>query len=185
MSNVGFHDVDYHSGEPYDPTDWSSTSSATEVEWASPETFEENQDTNALRWGTMYNFWFEVDFPPGDVVAQLGLFRPGTPNSISALVTAPSQLVTDFVRTDCNDDSMVDVADPIHLLNFLFVMNPPTLLGCRDACDANDDGELDIADPIMILNELFGDAIPIAPFPDCGVDPSNDTLGCAAHQSCP
>ena len=121
----------------------------------------------------------------GSVVAQLGLFRPGAPDSISALVTGPSQLVTSFVRTDCNDDSMVDIADPIYLLDFLFVADPPTILGCRDACDANDDGQIDIADPIMILNELFGEAPPLPPFPDCGVDPSDDTLGCGAHMSCP
>ena len=46
-SNVGFHDVDYHSGEPYDLTDWSVDISATAITWSSPETFTQNANSNA------------------------------------------------------------------------------------------------------------------------------------------
>ena len=60
-TGIGFHDVNYHSGEPYANTDWVSTVDANGVTWSSPQTFAQNQNTNALRWGTMYNFWFETN----------------------------------------------------------------------------------------------------------------------------
>lgn len=39
-------------------------------------------DANALRWGTMFSFWFDATAGPGtadDPVHTLGLFKPGTP----------------------------------------------------------------------------------------------------------
>jgi hypothetical protein len=76
VSNVGFHDVPYHSGEPYDGTDWGGSKTATAVEW-STSTFATNPNANALRWSTLYNFRFDANAPPitGDVT--LGLFRLG------------------------------------------------------------------------------------------------------------
>jgi hypothetical protein len=90
VTNVGFHDVDYHSGEPYDNTDWSPASLADQVVWTSPETFAQNANSNALRWATMYNFWFDADVPPGLGSVELGLFKPGTPASVSAVVSVPT-----------------------------------------------------------------------------------------------
>src|SRR5262249_26681441 len=34
VTNTGFHDVDYHSGEPIDGTDWTVTVGATSVMWS-------------------------------------------------------------------------------------------------------------------------------------------------------
>jgi hypothetical protein len=58
---------------------------------------------------------------------------------------------------------------------------------CDDACDFNDDGELDISDPVSGLNYLFvmGSPSPPAPFPSCGTDPTNDSLGCDTFAGCP
>ncbi|MEE9211042.1 MAG: hypothetical protein V3U29_00125, partial [Phycisphaeraceae bacterium] len=82
VSSTGFHDVDYHSGEPYRGTDWMTTVFADEVAWET-QTFSRNQDANALRWGTLYNFRFVADAPPQDITqAQIGLFKPGSPSSI-------------------------------------------------------------------------------------------------------
>ncbi len=89
-SNVGFHDVDYHSGEPYSNTDWSAVVSADSVTWTSPESFEENPNTNALRWATMYTYWFDADAGPEDSQLALGLFRPGTPDTLTFTAPAPS-----------------------------------------------------------------------------------------------
>ncbi len=88
--SVGFHDVFYHSGEPYDGTDWPGTYNGTELAWATTP-FATNQNANALRWGTLYNFRFRAkDVPPEQLVSvTLDLFRPGTPASIS--VPLPAQ----------------------------------------------------------------------------------------------
>ncbi|MGH7378462.1 MAG: hypothetical protein ACREKK_13735, partial [Candidatus Methylomirabilales bacterium] len=57
---------------------------------------------------------------------------------------------------------------------------------CADAGDANDDGQLDLADAIHALGFLFlGGPAPSSPFPDCGADPTPDTLGCHAVAPCP
>ncbi len=83
VSNIGFHDVDYHSGEVYDNTDWVMNETADGVRWRSPQTFAENANSNALRWGTMYNYWFDASTAPDpNGVMTLGLFRPGAVDSV-------------------------------------------------------------------------------------------------------
>ena len=57
---------------------------------------------------------------------------------------------------------------------------------CSDGQDTNDDGVLDISDPIFTLLYLFADGSPPpAPFPNCGVDMTPDSLGCAFFPPCP
>ena len=86
------------------------------------------------------------------------------------------------MRGDCNADSFYNLADPIFLLNAL--LGDGELL-CLDACDPNDDGSINIADAIYQLLNFFGDSPPpVAPFPACGSDPTNDDLDCALFPSC-
>jgi hypothetical protein len=89
VMDEGFHDTFYLSGEPYDNTDWSVDITDEAVTWFSPETHAENPDSNALRWGTTYTFWFDADAPPESVQAELGLFRPGTPDAVSFMTSGP------------------------------------------------------------------------------------------------
>jgi hypothetical protein len=50
---------------------------------------------------------------------------------------------------------------------------------CQKAADADDSGVLDITDAVYELGFLFlGGAAPPAPFPDAGVDPTDDSLPC-------
>jgi len=107
LSGVGFHDVDYHSGEPYDLTDWRSTISPGQIKWESPQTFAQNPNSNALRWGTMYNFWFTADAAPERGTATMGLFKPGAPTEVTFSVTVPGSRCTG----DWNHDRMVDSQD--------------------------------------------------------------------------
>lgn len=91
VTNVGFRDVDSHSGEPYDLTDWSVNidGGAGWITWSTDD-FGTNENANALRWGTMYNFWFDADASPRTGGAQIGMFRPGSPGSVEVMVMAPS-----------------------------------------------------------------------------------------------
>jgi hypothetical protein len=86
VTNTGFHDVDYHSNEPggYSLTDWTPTVAPGSVTWAT-DTYAINPAANALRWGTMYNYRFDSDQPPGQVTFTL--FKPGTP----ATMLVPAQ----------------------------------------------------------------------------------------------
>ncbi len=189
VTEVGFHDIDHHSGEPYDPTDWSVTVEPGSITWSSPAPFSVDPDSNALRFGTMYNFWFEVDATPADVVSTIGLFRPGTPDQVDVVVQGPEQIVVlgGFQRGDCNDDGTRDLSDGVVLLVELFPGGgTPPALPCDDACDANDDGAKDLADVIYLLDALFVEGPPPpAPYPGCGLDPTSDSLDCISSGICP
>ncbi len=80
VTNVGFSAVASHD-EPYSNTPWTSTVSSSAVTWSTTN--------NPLRWATLYNFRFDADAPPGDVVATLGLYEPGTPSSVTGVTTGP------------------------------------------------------------------------------------------------
>jgi hypothetical protein len=88
VTNIGFHDVDYHSGEPFDGTDWSATVGPVSVTWTT-QTFAVNPNANALRWGTLYNFRFDANVAPGTALATIGLFRPGSPSSFTMSTVTP------------------------------------------------------------------------------------------------
>ena len=82
VTNTGFSSIESHSGEPYSTTDWTiAVDAPTSVVSWSTETFATNPNANALRWATMYNFWFDADSEL-PVSHTLSLFKPGTPNDI-------------------------------------------------------------------------------------------------------
>lgn len=79
--NLYFHDVNYHSGELQNGTDWTSSATAGSVSWTCTQTFAQNVNANAIRWSTMYNFAFETDVVPGAIT--LGIFKPGSPSTMA------------------------------------------------------------------------------------------------------
>ncbi len=88
-----------------------------------------------------------------------------------------------FIRGYCNADRRLDIADAVTLLSFLFLGGPDA--PCLEACDVNDDGRNDVSDAVGSIQYLFlGGPSPRRPFPDCGVDPTPDALGCLAF-ACP
>jgi len=97
LRNVGFHDIDYHSGEVYDSTDWSTTITEGGIQW-SAQSYTGNPNANALRFGTIYNFRFDTNYPPagGPDPVRLGLFRLGTPNDVSAWTVGPFDCWNDY-----------------------------------------------------------------------------------------
>lgn len=76
-----------------------------------------------------------------------------------------------FVRGDTNLDFLVDVADAITVLGYLFTNGPTS--ECLARNDANDDDLIDVADPIFLLAYLFANGPePPAPFRAAGPDPT-------------
>ncbi len=108
VNNIGFHDVNYHSGEPYDGTDWPGAHAGGEVSWAT-DSFFTNQNANAIRWGTMYNFRFDSPNPPEEGVATLGMFRPGVAPTVTVNVMVPA--APTVLIGDMNCDGVVSVGD--------------------------------------------------------------------------
>jgi hypothetical protein len=81
ITGSGFRDVNHHSGEPYATTDWTATVNPGTITWATDD-FATDANANALRWGTMFTFWFDSDAPPTGMTLSLGLFKPGTPSTV-------------------------------------------------------------------------------------------------------
>jgi hypothetical protein len=89
FSNAGFRDVDYHSGEPFDGTDWSASfTPGAGATWAT-SSYASNPNSNALRWGTTYVVSFDSSGPPVSGSATLTLFKPGTPATLAVALDVP------------------------------------------------------------------------------------------------
>ena len=144
VTNIDFHDIDYHSGEPFDPTDWVSERTVDSVVWSSPETYDENMNSNALRWGTLYNFSFDADTAPDDAMAEIGLFRPGKAPSPMVPVQAPSAGAV--CAADFNGDGELSILDFVALQNAFSAGDP--------SADINGDGTLNILD-FVTYQQLF------------------------------
>ena len=85
ITNVGFRDIDHHSNEIYSTTDWTSavdTPNGT-VSW-STETYAANNNANALRYATMFNFWFDAAAAPATAQHAIELFKPLPPAVVDA-----------------------------------------------------------------------------------------------------
>jgi len=93
ITNTGFFGSRYHSSDPYDQTPWPAVDSGNTIDWAT-DSFNTNPDAYALRWGTLYNYYFEANTPPEDGQVTIGLFKPGTNSSIVVMnVPVPSELI--------------------------------------------------------------------------------------------
>jgi hypothetical protein len=142
ITNVGFKDINYHSGDPFSPTDWTSAVSANAVTWTGG-THSQSATSNALRFATMYNFWFDANQPPQAVSATIGLFKPGpagSPTSVNVASKGPSAPPAD--PEDLDGDGSVNAGDLSILLNNW---------GGSGAGDIDGSGTVDGADLAQLL----------------------------------
>ncbi len=93
-------------------------------------------------------------------------------------VPAPAQGALGFLRGDANADGVIDVADAVSVLLYLF---GGSKCDCLDAADVNGTGEVDISDPIWLLSYLFrGGPPPASPYPKCAeLQGAGASLGCS------
>ncbi len=115
----------------------------------------------------------------GKVLCQSWEFGGFGGDQIELATRYLAALSTSFIRGDDNRDGIMDIADPIYGLGYLFGTDPAS---CLDAQDTNDDGLVDISDPIYALSYLFSNGPPPpAPFPSCGPDLAGDSLDCGEY----
>jgi hypothetical protein len=146
VNAIGFHDVPYHSGDGingvnYSGADWVGVRGSTDVAWET-ESYASNQNANALRWGTLYNYRFNANTPPVAGTATLGLFKPGTPTEMTVDVLVPS--AAPECQIDLDGDGEIGFND---LLAVLAAWGPCG--GCPEDFDA--DGEVGFADLLATL----------------------------------
>jgi hypothetical protein len=96
LSNIGFHAPPQEPGwandgtfnnQGYSSMPWVVTQASDSITWNS-ETFAQNQNANAIRWGTLYNFRFDADQPPQNANATISFFKTGSP--ITVAIQAPA-----------------------------------------------------------------------------------------------
>jgi hypothetical protein len=96
VSNIGFHAPPQQPGwandgtqgdAGYSSTPWNVTQASDSITW-NTETFAQNANANAIRWGTLYNFRFDADQPPQAADADVGFFKTGSPMTVA--IQAPS-----------------------------------------------------------------------------------------------
>src|SRR5438132_11071546 len=90
ISNIDFHAPPQEPGwandgtqnnQGYSSTPWTVTQAANSITW-NTETFAQNQNANAIRWGTLYNFRFDADQPPQNADATVDFFKTGSPMTV-------------------------------------------------------------------------------------------------------
>ena len=96
ISNIDFHAPPQEPGWPYDgtfnnqgysSTPWTVTQASNSITW-NAETFAQNQNANAIRFGTLYNFRFDADQPPQTASATVGFLKTGSPMMVA--IQAPA-----------------------------------------------------------------------------------------------
>jgi hypothetical protein len=92
VQNLTFHDADYHSGEPWQSTDWTGNVSGNTVMWQTPTPFGVDPNGAALRWGSTHTFTFESDMVP--VGQTVGLFKVPTTLTFAPFVPPSPQWQT-------------------------------------------------------------------------------------------
>ena len=102
LTNIGFHAPQNPGGALNDGTlndagfsntAWTPNQTASDITWNS-ETLAQNQNANAIRWSTMYNFRFDSDRPPQPTNATVGFFKTGSPVTVAIQAPGPEGGVT-------------------------------------------------------------------------------------------
>ena len=90
IQNVEFSSAPHHSGDGYvlgtdfDNSPWVATIAPGSLSWSTSE-FATDPNANALRWGSLFTFRFDMDQvpSPSGLVVDLELYLSGTPSQIS------------------------------------------------------------------------------------------------------
>jgi hypothetical protein len=99
LSNVGFHAPPQHPGFTFDgtvgntglsSTPWTTDVFDAAVVWSS-ETFAQNPNANAVRWGSLYNIRFDANSAPVTTSATVGFLKTGTPVAVTVMGPSTNQ----------------------------------------------------------------------------------------------
>jgi hypothetical protein len=139
ITNAGHSFIPAHSGDVYAGTPWNWSDAGSSLAWTCPQTFAQNPNASALRWGAMYTYWFTATTPPTTAAANIGLFMPGGTSSVAVLIPVPGAAPC---APDLNADGSVDFFDYDDFVScFEGISCLPGL-----SADFNHDGSVDFFD---------------------------------------
>jgi hypothetical protein len=119
----------------------------------------------------------------GQYVIELSVGTDASRQVATAMLMVEAVSANAFIRGEITGEGEINITDPVRLLGWLFLGDSEP--DCLDAADANDDASTDLTDAVHVLNHLFlGGRPPVLPFPECGLDPTVEGLGCA-RSPCP
>jgi len=164
VTGIGFsaplHHNESRNGQPagsagvknIDNSPWVGTRNSADVTWSTVP-FASVNPSNPLRWGTAHNFWYTADQPPTTDRAIVGLFKPGTPDSLQVEVNLPQNPPPPpFCQGDADGDFDRDFTDiSVILANW----NASYIPGSAGLGDSDNDGDVDFADLTNTLT-FFG-----------------------------
>jgi hypothetical protein len=140
VSGVGFHAPRQHSDQPFsnDPWIWWRMSEGS-MRFRTQQTYNQNANDNAIRWGTMYNVWFVTDAAPAAGTVRLQLFKnwPTSDIEVFATVPAPRSTQPDCNSIDFDNDGLYPT--DTDLLEYFQVLAGDPCSSC-DSIDFNNDG---------------------------------------------
>jgi len=92
-----------------------------------------------------------------------------------------------FVRGDYDDTGDLAMPDALRLLLWKYHQPGGVAPTCKDAADYDDDGNIAMPDALSLLLYKYhqpGGVPPAPPYPDCGLDFTEDELECVAYSHC-
>ena len=123
ITNIGFHGVTYRGGDgnggvSFSNTAWTGVASGGTVTWICTSQAVDN-NANAIRWGTTYNFRFDADVAPAAANnnVTLGMWKAPTVGSPAVSVPALAQLPGCSPVTAISSQPSPATACPIDSIN--------------------------------------------------------------------
>ncbi len=99
LSNIAFHAPPQQPGFTFDgtvnnlgfsATPWTTDILDAAVVWSS-ETFAQNPNANAVRWGSLYNIRFDANSAPVSTTATIGFLKTGSPVAVTVMGPSTNQ----------------------------------------------------------------------------------------------
>ena len=154
VTDIGFRAPPSHD-EVFSNDPWQATRSGDTLVW-STGTVLDNPPGNPLRWGALYNFRFDADAGPTHTIVTLGLYKPGTPFTLSGPTQGPSP--APVIAGDVNCDAEVNINDVPSFV--LAMIDPAAYIASNSDCDIdranmNGDGLIDGRDIGLFVDAVL------------------------------
>jgi hypothetical protein len=137
--NLGFRGGFFHSGDGipqgttarnFSNTEWTSSIGSTTLRWAT-EAYNTNDNANAIRWGSLYNFRFDANAQPSTGSGTIELFKPADANAAAsptevsfAGVPVPGVFVPRNIRVQVDTNTIPELIPPSNPLTLTATISP-------------------------------------------------------------